>query len=78
MFFDTKNEARLSDNVIRKRIWIPALKKAGVTYRSPYQTRHTFASKRLSEGKPLIWVSTQMGHSDLVTTSKKYARWIET
>lgn len=77
VFFDTKNKVRLDDQKIRKRIWRPALAEANVTYREPYQTRHTFASKQLSSGKPALWVSTQMGHSNPIMTTSKYARWIK-
>lgn len=64
------------DQAIRKTLWIPALKKAGVRYRNPYQTRHTFGSMMLSAGEPLAWVSQQMGHSSVLVTAKVYARWI--
>jgi integrase len=37
-----------NDQAIRKIVWTPALKKAGIKYREPYQTRHTFASTLLS------------------------------
>lgn len=52
------------DHIIRKRIWIPSLKAANVQYRTPYQTRHTFASMLLSSGKNPLWVAQQMGHKD--------------
>jgi len=52
------------------------LKKAGVRYRNPYQTRHTFASMMLSAGENIAWVSAQMGHSNVLITAKAYARWI--
>jgi len=57
-------------------MWKPVLKKAGVKYRNPYQTRHTYASMMLSASEPLAWVSKQMGHSSIVTTATKYVRWI--
>ncbi|KZY64712.1 MULTISPECIES: site-specific integrase [unclassified Oleiphilus] len=76
VFFDTKTEKVLNDKKIRERIWKAALKKAGVQYREPYQTRHTFASRHLSNGKPIIWVSLQMGHSNPNMTTSRYARWI--
>lgn len=31
-----------NDQPIRKNVWTPALKKAGIKYRNPYQTRRTF------------------------------------
>ena len=77
VFFDTKTKKELNDKKIRERIWKNALKKAGVQYREPYQTRHTFASRHLSNGKPIIWVSLQMGHSNPNMTTSRYARWIK-
>jgi integrase len=51
--------------------------KAGVRYRNPYQTRHTFASTLLASGKPSFYVQTQMGHSSLKMIEERYARWID-
>lgn len=64
------------DQAIRKTLWTPALKRAKVRYRNPYQTRHTYGSMMLSSGEPLAWVSDQMGHSSVLVTAKVYARWI--
>lgn len=61
---------------IRKYIWKPALDKASVHYRCPYQTRHTFASMMLSDGKNPMWVASQMGHSDWGMIRKVYGRWV--
>jgi len=64
------------DQQIRKTFWIPLLKKAKVRYRNPYQTRHTYASMMLSAGENPAWVSSQMGHSNIMITLRTYARWI--
>ncbi len=64
------------DQPIRKTLWTHALKKAGVRYRRPYQTRHTYASMMLSSEEPLAWVSRQLGHSNVLMTAKAYATWI--
>ena len=64
------------DQAIRKGFWIPLLKRSGVRYRNPYQTRHTFASMMLSAGENPAWVSAQMGHSSIMITLRNYARWI--
>lgn len=61
---------------LRKYIWAKALKTGGVKYRCPYQTRHTFASMLLSEGKIPIWVANQLGHVNLLMLQKTYGRWI--
>ncbi len=41
-----------------------------------YTTRHTFASLMISMGEDPLWVSKNMGHSDLNTTYSNYARYI--
>lgn len=64
------------DGPIRKTAWQPALKRAGVRYRYPYQTRHTFASTLLSAGENPVWVASMMGHKDWAMIIKVYGRWI--
>lgn len=64
------------DQPIRKTLWVHALKKAGVRYRNPYQTRHTFASMMLMAGESVMWVSAQMGHTDWTFTARTYSRFI--
>jgi integrase len=64
------------DGPIRKTMWAPALKKAGVRYRRPYQTRHTFASMMLSAGEHPMWVAQQMGHANWAMISQVYGKWM--
>jgi len=65
------------DQAIREGAWKFALKKAGLRYRNPYQTRHTYASMMLSAGESPIWLAQQMGHSDTAMIFRNYGRWIE-
>ena len=65
-----------TDGQIRKTCWAHILKKAGVRYRNPYQTRHTYASMMLSAGENSLWVAKQMGHKDTEMIIKNYGRWI--
>lgn len=65
-----------SDAQIRKTLWLPLLKRAGVRYRNPYQTRHTFASTRLTAGANPFWIADQMGHVDGEMVFKTYGKWI--
>jgi integrase len=65
-----------TDGQIRKRGWIPILRKAGVRYRNPYQTRHTYASTLLSANENPWWVAEQMGHVDVEMVFKHYGKWI--
>ena len=76
LVFINEEGTYLTPDDISDDMWKPVLKKAGVNYRNPYQTRHTYASMMLSAGEPLAWVSKQMGHSSIVTTATKYVRWI--
>lgn len=64
------------DQPIRRTLWQPALKAAGVRYRIPYQTRHTYASMMLSAGEHPMWVAAQMGHSDWGMIRRIYGRWM--
>jgi integrase len=64
------------DQPIRKTLWAHALKRAGVRYRNPYQTRHTWASMQLTAGENPMWVAAQMGHKDWGMIRRHYGRWI--
>lgn len=66
----------VGDQALRKSLWKPALRKAGVRYRYPYQMRHTFASMMLSAGEPVMWVAAQLGHTDWAFTARTYSRWM--
>ena len=75
VFFNPrKNAPFLDDEFIRESLWYPAMKRAKLQLRNPYQTRHTFASWMLSAGIDPFWVSNQMGHKSLQMTLKRYAR----
>lgn len=52
------------------------LKALKLKERKLYTTRHTFASLMLSMNEEPLWVSKNMGHSDLNTTYSNYARYI--
>lgn len=71
-----KNTPWPNDQKIRLA-WVDALLKAGVRYRRPYQTRHTFASTMLSAGENPQWVADMLGHSGLAMISKTYGRFIQ-
>ena len=64
------------DAPIRQSLWIPALKRAGVRYRNPYQTRHSYATMMLMAGEHVMWVAKQMGHTDWSFTARTYSRRI--
>jgi integrase len=70
------HEPWTGDAQIRRTAWQPTLKRAGVRYRYPYQTRHTYASALLSAGENPLWVAATMGHKDWTMIMKVYGRWI--
>lgn len=65
-----------NDQALRRCFWQPVLKSLGIAYRPPYQTRHTYASLRLMEGRNPGWLAHQMGHRSPWFTYRTYARWI--
>lgn len=74
--FTTPAGERFSGSHQVWRIWRSALKRAGVRYRNPYQTRHTYASMMLSAGEHPMWVAKQMGHADWTMIARVYGRWM--
>jgi integrase len=64
------------DQPLRKTLWMPALQRAKVRYRRPYQMRHTYASMMLSAGESPMWVANQMGHADWGMIRQIYGRFI--
>jgi integrase len=65
-----------SDAQIRKTLWEPLCKRAGVRYRNPYQVRHTYASTLLTEGTNPWYVAQQLGHVDVQMVFKVYGKLI--
>ncbi len=70
------DQAWAGDQQIR-RAWVEILKDAGVRYRRPYQTRHTYASMMLTAGENALWVAGQMGHADAGMINRNYGRFIK-
>ena len=74
--FLTKNGDRMNPDHYRNVVWTPVLKKAGLAYRPPIQTRHTFATMMLSFGEDIGWVQHMLGHSSLQMIFTRYYSWI--
>ncbi|MFT4426390.1 Arm DNA-binding domain-containing protein [Enterobacter hormaechei] len=78
VFEDPKtNKPWASADAIRKKAWVPTLRKAGIRYRNPYQTRHTFATKMISQGVNLFWLAGQMGHKGPEMLFRHYGRYLK-
>ncbi|ELA6496158.1 site-specific integrase [Salmonella enterica] len=77
IFSDPKTGEPWSNaDAIRKKAWVPTLKKAGVRYRNPYQTRHTFATRHISQGVNLFWLAGQMGHKGPEMLFRNYGSYL--
>lgn len=63
-------------DAIRKKAWVYTLKRSGVRYRHPYQTRHTFATANISRGCNLFWLASQMGHKGPEMLFRHYGSYL--
>lgn len=77
VWLDARHASPWRGDAPLRRRWERILRKAGVRYRNPYQTRHTFASALLAAGRPPMWVAKQLGHETVEMCQRNYGRWIE-
>lgn len=61
----------LNVEYLNRWVWKPAVKRAGLHYRPPISTRHTFATSKLSAGFSPGWVARIMG-DNIGTVIKNY------
>ena len=57
--------------------WAKWLMEAGLTYRSAYQLRHTFASQMLMAKADTMWLAKQLGHANWGYVQSIYAKWVD-
>ena len=74
--FTERDGKRMTTDHYRNVVWKKTLTKAGLEYRPPIQTRHTFATMMISAGEELGWVQNMMGHSSLQMIFTRYYAWI--
>lgn len=65
-----------SSQLFQKRCWARMLEKAGLVYRKPYSTRHSFASWMLKAGEPEAAVASHLGHANPSMVRKAYGKFI--
>lgn len=58
------------------RWWGSCIEYAGVKYRKPHTTRHTFATKWLRDGGGIVELSKILGHASVKTTIDEYAHLV--
>jgi integrase len=76
VFTDPRREAPWGmDANFTRFFWIPTIKRLGIRYRPPYNTRHTYATQLLMAGRKPAWCAQQLGH-DIKMFYDHYARWI--
>ena len=66
------NDKKINSKNFRHRVWKPILDKAGVSYRRPYNCRHTFVSHCLERGMNPVMIAEITGHDPKVLF-KNYA-----
>jgi integrase len=76
MFVDYLTGLQIDRSTIMQERWQTLHKLTGVSYRSPYECRHTSVSWKLMMDRPIFKVAKNHGHS-VATMLKTYAHWIE-
>ena len=71
VFLNQYGRPLISDSV-NFHVWKKGLKKAGLSERTLYQTRHTFATLMLDAGELPGWVQGMMGHESLQMIHDRY------
>lgn len=66
----------LDGDNLRRRIFTPALSKAGLRKMRIHDLRHTFASLLIQQGESLAYVKDQMGHHSIQITVDTYGHLV--
>jgi integrase len=74
--FVTRGGEPIHNSNFLHRIWTPLLAYLGITYRRPYETRHTAATLWLGAGENPTWIAKQMGHSNTEMLFTVYTRYV--
>jgi integrase len=77
VFLDPRyGEPWLEERAFRRSFWEPTLRRLGMRYRPPYNTRHTYATMMLMAGMTPAFCAKQLGHS-VEMFLRTYAKWID-
>ena len=72
LVFPSPKGGAIDDHNFRNRAWVTVLQASDVTYRVPYNTRHTFISHALKKGVAPMTIAKMTGH-DPEVLFKHYA-----
>ena len=75
--FTTRSGRTFDVDSFRKNAWTTALRRAGVGYRVPYTTRHTFAAWALTIGMNPNKLAKRMGHGSKKMVYEVYGNYVE-
>ena len=73
--FRLKNGNPFNEASFRKHVWTPAMKRAGLVYRKPYTTRHTFLGWSLLVGVHPESLVRLMGHANRQMVYEVYGKY---
>jgi integrase len=73
LVFGTRSGMPLNPSNVRRDVWVPLKKRAGVPDFDLYSLRHTFASLGRTAGESAFNVSRMMGHSRGTLVDQVYA-----
>lgn len=77
LLFATRTGKPMNPSNVRRDIWLPLKKRAGVRGLDLYSLRHTFASLGRTSGKSAFNVSGAMGHSRSTLVDAVYAHSLQ-
>lgn len=72
LVFTTEDGKLIDQANLRKRVFEPALQRAGLRKIRIHDLRHTFASMLINQGENLKYVQSQLGHASIQTTVDRY------
>ncbi len=75
VFYSSKGKVYNDANNVT-HFWKKVLKELNIKHRGIHQTRHTFASLKISMGERIEWVSYMLRHETMRTTIDTYYRYI--
>lgn len=77
LVFANRNGRPMNPSNVRRDIWLPLKKRAGVRQLDLYSLRHTFASLGRTAGESAFTVARMMGHARSTLVHSVYAHTMQ-